>query len=429
MSAEAKDGAITEKENTMHLGYATALICGASFFSYLDRAGLSILVEPIKADLGLSDAQIGLLTGFAFSLTYALFGIPLARLTDTGNRARLLAICLAVWSIATAVAAAATNFLQLMLTRVVVGIGEAGGFPASNSLIGDLYTPEQRTRGMSWMQMSIAAGSWLGLIAVGFVAEAFGWRFAFIAMGAPGILLAGVIWLTMKEPKRGRFATNDSSAQPPADWVASIRAVFARKTVQHLLFGFAVVSFCGSGTNAWLGAFFMRSHDLDVAGVGLLLGTAGGIGAMAGAALGVLAGPKLIKRDRRWEIWLPAGGFAALVPIYLCMLLVSSIEIATFSLGLAVLIFNLTSGFVLSSLQSVLPAAIRGMGVAMLMLAVNLIGGGAGPLLVGILSDYLAPVYGADGLRYSLVAGISLMGWGVIHFWISSRYYRQELVS
>jgi hypothetical protein len=173
----------------------------------------------------------------------------------------------------------------------------------------------------------------------------------------------------------------------------------------------------------------MRSHDLDVAGVGLLLGTAGGIGAMAGAALGVLAGPKLIKRDRRWEIWLPAGGFAALVPIYLCMLLVSSIEIATFSLGLAVLIFNLTSGFVLSSLQSVLPIAIRGMGVAMLMLAVNLIGGGAGPLLVGILSDYLAPAYGADGLRYSLVAGISIMGWGVIHFWISSRYYRQELVS
>jgi MFS family permease len=289
MSAEAKDGAITEKENTMHLGYATALICGASFFSYLDRAGLSILVEPIKADLELSDAQIGLLTGLAFSLTYALFGIPLARLTDTGNRARLLAACLAVWSIATAMAAAATNFLQLILTRVIVGIGEAGGFPASNSLIGDLYTPEQRTRGMSWMQMSIAAGSWLGLIAVGFVADAFGWRIAFIAMGAPGILLAWVIWLTMKEPERGRFASNDSSAQPPADWVASIRAVFARKTVQHLLFGFAVVSFCGSGTNAWLGAFFMRSHDLDVAGVGLLLGTAGGIGAMAGAALGVLA--------------------------------------------------------------------------------------------------------------------------------------------
>lgn len=429
MSTDGEQDYVTQVEPKTRLAYATALICGASFFSYLDRAGVSILVEPIKSDLGLSDAQIGLLTGMAFSLTYALFGIPLARLTDTGNRARLLAVCLAVWSIATAMAAAATNFLQLILTRVLVGIGEAGGFPASNSLIGDLYTPEQRTRGMSWMQMSIAAGSWLGLIAIGFVAEALGWRVAFIAMGAPGILLAGVIWFTLKEPQRGRFATNESSAQPPEDWVASIRAVFARKTVQHLLFGFAIVSFCGSGTNAWLGAFFMRSHDLDVAGVGVLLGTAGGIGALTGAALGVLVGPKLIKRDRRWEIWLPAGGFAALVPIYVCMLLASSIELATVSLGFAVLIFNLTSGFVLSSLQSVLPSAIRGMGVAMLMLAVNLIGGGAGPLLVGILSDYLAPLYGADGLRYALLAGISLMGWGVIHFWISSRYYRQELVS
>ena len=429
MSTEADHGPITEKEKTIHLGYATALICGASFFSYLDRAGLSILVEPIKVDLGLSDAQIGLLTGLAFSLTYALFGIPLARLTDTGNRARLLAACLAVWSIATAMAATATNFLQLILTRVVVGIGEAGGFPASNSLIGDLYAPEQRTRGMSWMQMSIAAGSWLGLIAVGLVADAFGWRLAFVAMGAPGLLLAGLIWLTMKEPVRGRFAIDEPKSKAPTDWMASIRAVFARKTVQHLLFGFAVVSFCGSGTNAWLGAFFMRSHDLDVAAVGLLLGTAGGVGAIVGAALGVAIGPKLIKRDRRWEIWLPAGGFAALVPVYLCMLLVPSVEVATVALGVAVLIFNLTSGFVLSSLQSVLPTAIRGMGVAMLMLAVNLIGGGAGPLLVGIMSDYLAPLYGADGLRYSLVAGISLMGWGVIHFWISSKHYRQELVS
>ena len=410
------------------LAYSTALICGASFFSYLDRAGLSILVEPIKSDLNLSDAQIGLLTGIAFSLTYALFGIPLARLTDTGNRTRLLAICLGVWSLATALAGAAANFVQLVLTRVVVGIGEAGGFPASNSLIGDLYPPEQRTRGMSWMQVSIAAGSWLGLIVVGLVADALGWRAAFVAMGLPGFMLAVLIAFTMKEPERGRFASVENTQPPPANWLLAIREVMARRTVTHLLIGFAIVSFCGSGASAWLGAFFMRSHGLDVAGVGLLLGTAGGVGALVGAALGVIVGPTLSKRDRRWELWLPTIGFGGLVPIYLFLFLVPSVAAATAALFVAVLIFNLTGGFVLSSLQSVLPPSVRGMGVAMLMLAVNLVGAGAGPLLVGVLSDYLAPTYGADSLRYAMASGISVMGWGVCHFWLSSKHYRGELV-
>ena len=427
------------RRTPLRVGYTTTLICGASFFSYLDRAGISILVEPIKADLALSDAQIGLLTGFAFSLTYALFGVPLARITDTGNRIRLLAICVAVWSIATALAGAVSNFLQMILTRVVVGIGEAGGFPAANSLIGDLYSPETRTRGMSWMQLSVAAGSWLGLIAVGLVADGFGWRAAFIAMGAPGLVLAGLIWFTVTEPARGRFSRSvpkdaakpsaSAEAVPPANWWQAVRAVLARRTIQHLLIGFAIVSFCGSGANAWLGAFFMRSHGLDVAGVGLLLGSVGGVGALTGAAIGVVIGPYLVKRDRRWELWVPALGFAILVPIYLCVFLVDNVVVASIALGVAILIFNLTSGFVLASMQSVLPVAIRGMGVAMLMMAVNLIGGGAGPLLVGALSDYWAPTMGAESLRYAMVAGISVMGWGVVHFWLSSRHYRDELIA
>lgn len=410
------------------LGYATLLICGATFFSYLDRAGISILVEPIKADLGLSDAQIGVLTGFAFSLTYALFGVPLARITDTGNRVRLLAVCMAVWSAATAFAGMVTNFMQMVLTRIIVGIGEAGGFPASNSLIGDLYSPETRTRGMSWMQMSIAAGSWLGLIVIGYVAQAHGWRAAFFAMGAPGLLVAALLWFTLPDPPRGRFSTQASVTPPPQNWVMAIRVVLARRTIRHLLIGFAIISFCGSGANAWLGAFFMRSHELTVSGVGTLLGTVGGVAALAGAGLGVVVGPKLIARDRRWEIWCPTVAFAVLVPIYLCTFLVSNLVVASAALGLAILIFNLTSGFVLSSLQSVLPADVRGMGVAMLMLAVNLIGGGTGPLLVGMLSDHWASTLGDESLRYAMVAGISVMGWGVIHFWIASRHYLDELI-
>ena len=428
MSDHAESVRLEEPRRLPRLGYATLLICGATFFSYLDRAGISILVEPIKADLGLSDAQIGVLTGFAFSLTYALFGIPLARITDTGNRVRLLAVCMAVWSIATAIAGLVTNFVQMVLTRIVVGIGEAGGFPASNSLVGDLYSPETRTRGMSWMQMSIAAGSWLGLIAVGYVAQGYGWRAAFLAMGVPGLLVAALIWFTLPEPPRGRFAKQASASPAPANWMTSIRAVLARRTIRHLLIGFAIISFCGSGANAWLGAFFMRSHELTVAGVGTLLGSVGGVAALAGAGLGVVAGPMLIERDRRWEIWCPMLAFGVLVPVYLCLFLVSNLVVASVALGITILLFNLTSGFVLSSLQSVLPADVRGMGVAMLMLAVNLIGGGTGPLLVGMLSDYWTPSLGEESLRYAMVAGISVMGWGVVHFWFAARHYVEELI-
>ena len=184
--------------------YATTLIALVSGFNFLDRSGLAILIEPIKQEFELTDTQIGILTGFAFSLTYAVFAIPLARFADTRNRVRLLSACIAVWSVATVLSGTVNSFLQMALTRVVVGIGEAGGNPTSVSMIGDYYTPETRTRGLSFFNLGAGAGATLGLALIGVIADQFGWRVAFFAMGLPGILLAVLILTTLREPVRGR---------------------------------------------------------------------------------------------------------------------------------------------------------------------------------------------------------------------------------
>ena len=176
-----------------------------SLFNYMDRYGISILVEPMKAELNLTDTQIGILTGFAFSLTYGLFGIPLGRLADTRNRVKLLSACLAVWSTATALMGAATNFVQLALARVFVGIGEAGGTPSSNSIIGDYYAPEVRTRGLSLFSLGSTVGATFGIGLVGILADQVDRRMTFVYMGVPGLLVAVLFLLTVQEPPRGRF--------------------------------------------------------------------------------------------------------------------------------------------------------------------------------------------------------------------------------
>ena len=237
--------------------HATVLLGFVNLFHALDRAAMSILIEPIKADLGLTDTQLGLLTGFAFSLTYALFGIPLARLADTRSRVKLLAVCLTVWSAATAVAGFAQNFIQLALTRIMVGIGEAGGAPASVSMMGDYYTPENRSRGMSWYQLGGAAGGTLGLASVGVIADHYGWRVAFFAMGLPGVLLAIILVTTLRDPLRGRFQNTTEQFDTDITWYQAIGQVLRRRTMLHVFIAYGIGSFGGAGVSAWFGAFFM----------------------------------------------------------------------------------------------------------------------------------------------------------------------------
>lgn len=409
--------------------HATVLLGLVNMFHALDRGALSILVEPIKAELGLSDTQLGVLTGFAFSLTYALFGIPLARLADTRSRVKLLSLCVAVWSGATAIAGLAQNFVQLALTRVVVGIGEAGGSPASLSMIGDYYPPENRSRGTGWFQLGGAAGGSLGLGLVGVIAEHYGWRVAFLAMGLPGVLLAVVLLTTLREPLRGRFQSDSERFDTEIAWYQAVGQVLGRRTIQHVLIAYGIAAFGGAGVGAWFGAFFVRSHGMSLSEVGALLGVVAGLGTLAGVMLGVAFGPKAVRRDRRWELWWPGVVNLVIVPTYMLSLYLDDLLLVCAMLAVTVVLSSSSVGLVMASLQSVLPAHLRGMGTAAIMFATSLVGAGAGPLLVGLLSDALAPALGSESLRYAMIIGISFIGWGAIHFFLAARHFRNELVS
>jgi MFS family permease len=417
------------------LAYATVLISSVAMFSYLDRSGIAILVEPIKRDLALSDTQVGLLTGIAFSLTYSLFGVPLARIADRGNRVRLLGACLAVWSAATALAGTVTSFIQLIATRVFVGVGDAGGFPASASLLADYYPPETLSRGMSWFLMGGAFGASVGLAFVGVIADDYGWRVAFYAMGIPGVLLAVIVFTTLREPIRGRFQDASAALVTGAigdgvkTWWQAILEVLRRKTIQHVLIGFAIQAFGAYGVGAWFGAFFMRSHGLSLTEVGAVVAIANGVGAIGGTLLGVLFGPVLIRRDRRWEFWWPAIACLLLVPSYLLAFYLGNIFLVVAALGVAVLIGYSSAGPMLAGIQSVLPVHVRAMGMAMTMLATSLIGAGAGPLLVGALSDALEPRFGADSLRYALMMSMAIFSLGGLHLFLAARHYETDRVS
>jgi len=404
-------------------------------FSALDRSGISILVEPIKRDLELSDTEVGLLTGFAFSLTYSLFGVPLARLADRGHRVRLLAACLAVWSAATALAGTVTSFLQLVVARVFVGVGDAGGFPAATSLLGDYYPPETRTRGMSWYNMGLALGSSLGLAFVGFMADAYGWRVAFYAMGIPGVLLAVIVVTTLREPTRGSF--QDASAALPTgnvddngeSWWQAVREVVRLKTMQHVLIGYAIQAFAFAGVGAWLGAFFMRSHGLSMTEVGTAVGFVYAVSGIGGVLSGVLFGPALVRRDRRWELWWPAVATLLLVPSYVLALSLENVAVVVAALGAAMFLVLSTGGLVMAAVQSVLPAHVRAMGMALLIVAYSLIGAGAGPLLVGALSDALEPRFGTDSLRYAMMAGMGLLALGAVNLFVAARHYDDDRIA
>ena len=426
---EIADAAGGDAVSSGVLIHATVLLAFVSLFQALDRAAMSILIEPIKADLGLTDTQLGLLTGFAFSLTYALFGIPLARLADTRSRVKLLAVCLTVWSAATAVAGFAQNFIQLALTRIMVGIGEAGGAPASVSMMGDYYTPENRSRGMSWYQLGGAAGGTLGLALVGVIADHYGWRVAFFAMGLPGVLLAIVLVTSLREPTRGRFQSTSENFDTDITWYEAIVQVLSRRTMLHVFIAYGIGSFGGAGVSAWFGAFFMRSHGLSLSEVGALLGGVVGLCTIAGVMLGAALGPAAVRRDRRWELWWPGIASMATVPTWMLTLYLDNIYMACAMLGVTIVMTTSFVALVLTSIQSVLPAHLRGMGMAGIMFATNLIGVGAGPLLIGLISDALAPELGSESLRYAMIAAVTIIGWASIHFFVAAKHIRNELVS
>jgi len=398
-------------------GYVLAILTVVSFFNYLDRMVIAILVEPIKAELGLSDGQMGLVTGFAFAMVYATFGIPLARLADRRSRVGVMAICLAVWSAMTALTGLVRNFTELFLARMAVGIGEAGCGPAAHSLLGDLFPKERRAFAICVFQAGGAVGQSVGLALAALVAQALGWRAALAVVGLLGIPLALLLFFTVREPPRGpdhRKASSESI-------LATLGALLPRRPLRHLAIGITLSALASTGMLQWLPAFFMRSHDLSLMEVGGYVGAAKGAAGVLGTVFGGFLLIRLGPRDIRWELWWPMLVFAISPAFTLTSLVAPQWQLALGLQMAGAFISASGAGVMLSAAQTYVEPHRRATALAILMLLSALLGLGVGPVAVGVLSDALAPAWGVESLRYALMVIAFVPLWAAVHFWLAAR--------
>lgn len=409
--------------------YALSLLTLTYAINFIDRQILAILQEPIKAELGLSDSQLGLLTGFAFAVFYVVCGIPIARWADRGVRRSIIALAITVWSAMTGLCGLAQNYVQLLLARVGVGVGEAGGSPPAHSMISDIFPPTERATALSTYSVGINIGIMAGFLMGGWLNEFFGWRVAFFAVCVPGLILALVLRFTLAEPERGHsegVAASEPEGTAPS-FAEVLHKLWSLRTFRHLAFASALVSVANYASITWMPSYLIRTHGMSTGEIGtwlaLLAGVFGGVGTFLGGYLSDRFG----SRDLRWYAWIPTITFVVCVPLAVATFLADSGSVALMYYALPVALGSLFIGPAVAITHGMVPNRMRAMASAIYFLVLNLIGMGLGPLVVGVLSDALAPTYGADSLRYALLLVAPVMfAWGAVHFFWASSYIRQE---
>lgn len=403
--------------------------------NFLDRQIINILAEPIKGDLGLSDTQLGLLAGPAFAVFYAVLGIPIARYADNAktNRVWLISICLAVWSAMTAICGFAQNFLQLALARIGVGVGEAGCTPAAHSLIADSVPPEKRSSAIAFFGLGIPIGGLLGLIIGGVVNDQYGWRIALMLVGAPGILLAFLLPLLIRDPRRcadsAHFNTADSPVKAKLSIKDAVREVFASKAYLYVFIAASFTAFLSYGKGLWTISFFIRSHGLSTTEAGLAMAVALGISGIIGTWLGGKMADVFGKRDKRHILTLPAIGMAIAAPILFAGYWAEDWRIAVALLILPTILNSAYYGPAYGCVQGLVRPEARAIAASLVVFGQNLIGLGMGPLLFGVLSDWLQPMAGDESVRWVLYGAAWLGLIPAFFFWRASLRLNAELKS
>lgn len=408
--------------------YVLGILLVVYVFNFIDRQILSILLEPIRQDLKLSDTQLGFLSGVAFAIFYATLGIPIARLADRSSRVNVISWSLAAWSVMTAFCGLAMNFWQLMLGRIGVAVGEAGASPASHSLISDYFVPETRASAMGIYAMGVPIGTLIGLLAGGWLVHFFDWRTAFIVVGLPGVLMAIIVRMTVKEPPRGNSEAI-MKEQDPVPLKEAIAFLWARPSFRHVVLAVAFHAFVSYGYNGWLPAFFARSYGMGSAEIGSWLAPLIGIFAGLGTFSGGYIADYFARRDRRWYVWVPGVTLAISVPFFLLAFMAND-KFTTLALLIVPLFFNyIYLGPTFAMIQGLATVRMRAIASAILLFVISLIGLGLGPFGVGVLSDYLRPEYGEESLRIALMFVFLFNIWSGIHYYIAGLTLREDLDS
>ena len=414
-----------DTKSPSYRAYVMFILVVVYTFNFIDRQIIGILAVPIKADLALTDTQLGLMGGLAFALFYTALGIPIAMLADRRNRTWIMAIALTLWSAMTAICGTVQNFWQLFVARLGVGVGEAGGVAPAYSLISDYFPPQQRARALSIYSFGIPIGSALGIVFGGIIASKIDWRYAFFAVGIAGIIIAPIFKLTVAEPERGQYDPSHLKASPLA-LRNIIRKLMHKPSFWIMSFGAACSSMMGYGLFFWLPSFFVRSYGISLIDASLFYGAILLVGGLAGIWLGGSLADRFGATRRGAYVVIPALAFVATVPFYVVAILSPNLTTTFFAMLIPTALGLVWLGPVLSAIQHVVPPNMRATASAIFLFINNLIGIGIGTVAIGMLSDTLQVRFGDDSLRYAILAGTSFYIVAAILFFLSSRYLKND---
>ncbi len=408
--------------------YVLGLLVVVYVFNFVDRQILYILLESIKQDLQVSDTALGFLSGTAFAVFYTFAGIPLARWADAGTRRNIIALAIFVWSGMTALTGLTRTFPQLLLARIGVGIGEAGCSPPAHSLISDYFPPERRATALSIYALGIPIGSAIGYLAGGWLDEWFDWRTAFLVVGLPGVALALVVRLTLREPPRGHADPDGTDVDSRQTTGEVLGFILSLRSFVHMSIGAALHSLYGYGAGAFIPAFLRRVHEIPSGEVGTWLFAVGLTTGVAGTFLGGYLSDWIGKRDPRWYVWVPALATVVYIPFAFLFYLWPDGRQAFAFFVPAALLGSMYLGPSFALAQGLVKPRMRALASAILLFILNLIGLGLGPQLVGFLSDLLAPRYGVDSVRYALLYVVVIgAAWSTLHYALAARTLREDL--
>lgn len=444
MAEAATPSPVINPVSTGYRRYALWVLLIIYTLNFLDRQVVNILAEPIKRDLGLADWQLGMMTGLAFAIFYTVLGIPIARLAETKNRPFIIGASVAAWSAFTVLCGFTQNFWQLILARIGVGVGEAGCTPPAHSLITDYVPREKRASAIAFYSIGTPLGTLAGMAMGGLVADAYGWRAAFMVAGAPGVIFALIAAFTLVEPRRQLAADIAARASSQISFAAAIAVLATKKTFWLVALAASIKAFIGYGYAPFIASFFFRNHGPEIAQLaagfglksagflGLALGLIGGTAGVVGAWLGGVLADRLGARDLRAYVMVPALASLVTIPIFITAVSLDAPMHAIGFLSINALLATLWYGPVYATAQSIVEPHMRATASAVLLLIINLIGLGLGPVAVGLLSDVLAGQMGlgeAQGVRWALIvsATLGLAAFGL--FWAARNSIREEMVA
>ena len=410
-------------------------------FSYIDRNLIAIVLEPIKLEFGVSDTVMGAVSGLAFAVLYSAVSLPLSRLADSGtNRKNIVAICCGLWSLATMASGAVTQFWQFVIARMTVAIGEAGGTSPSISMCSDLYPPHKRSFIISLYMMGPHIGLLAAMALGGWIAQEFGWRVVFIFFGAPGILLALLLYVFSRDPGLGVFDTEAERkvrSQPQGNFLENVIKIMKIKGFIAICMGTAIAGMVGYGYGIWAPTFMVRNFDIPLAHAGLIFGLSSGVFAAIGSIFSGYYCDKLSRKDSRWQIRLPVLSVLISIPFGIAFVMwpadavwqLGSITVPhaiVFAAGFS--LFNSwwpTLAF--AAVSHLVSSSQRATSVAILSLFLTLFGAGFGPLLTGTFSDLFSSGVDGEGLKIALVVMLSLLTFSAWFYFKAITPYQQHM--